>query len=72
MNNDELRQLVKIRHELRRLLPMQEAPTEVAGPCNRDTARQLLSRMRDLTAPHVTERARIESEMIRWQSVFQL
>jgi hypothetical protein len=65
MNHDELRQLVRIRHELRRLLP--EPPGD-----RQETARRLLSRMRALIAPHASEQARIEPEMVRWQSVFRV
>ena len=66
MSNDDLRQLVKIRHELRRLMPAD------SGAASRDTARDLLARMRALVAPHSTEQARIEPEVTRWRSVFQL
>ena len=65
MSHDELRQLVSIRHELRRLLPEQQGERE-------ETARRLLSRMRALVAPHASEQARIEPEMVRWQSVFRV
>lgn len=65
MSHDELRQLVNIRHELRRLLPGPQ------GDCQ-ETARRLLSRMRALVAPHAGEQARIEPEMVRWQSVFRV
>lgn len=67
MSNDDLRQLVKIRHELRRLVP-----TQGGTGGSQETARDLLTRMRALVAPHVSEQARIEPEVIRWQSVFQL
>jgi hypothetical protein len=65
MNHDELRQLVRIRHELRRLLP--EPPGD-----RQESARRLLSRMRALVAPHASEQALIEPEMVRWQSVFRV
>jgi hypothetical protein len=65
MSHDELRQLVRIRHELRRLLPDGEGDRQ-------ETARHLLSRMRALVAPHASEQARIEPEMVRWQSVFRV
>jgi hypothetical protein len=65
MNHDELRQLVRIRHELRRLLPDQQGDSQ-------ETARRLLSSMRALIAPHASEQARIEPEMVRWQSVFRV
>jgi hypothetical protein len=66
MNNDELRQIVRIRHELRRLLPTPH------GDGDRDTARQLLARMQALAAPHATEQARIQPEVTRWQARFEL
>jgi len=66
MTNDDLRQLVRIRHELRRLLPTRP------GGEDRDAARQLLARMRDLAAPNAAENARIEPELTRWQARFQL
>ena len=64
MNHDELRQLVRIRHELRGLLPGRDADVR------QESARRLLSRMRALVAPHASEQARIEPEMTRWCSVF--
>ena len=66
MNNDDLRQLVRIRHQLRRLLPTQPSDAD------RDTARQLLDSMRALAARHATEHARLEPELTRWQARFQL
>jgi hypothetical protein len=66
MNNDDLRQLVRIRHELRRLLPND------AIDADRDAARKLLARMRALAAPHATEHAHLEPELTRWQARFQL
>ena len=65
MNHDELRQLVRIRHELRRLLPEQQGDRQ-------EVAQRLLSRMRALVAPHASEQARIAPEMVRWQSVFRV
>jgi hypothetical protein len=66
MNNDELRQIVRIRHELRRLLPTPD------GDADRDTVKQLLARMQALAAPHATEHDRIAPEVTRWQARFQL
>jgi hypothetical protein len=66
MNHDELCQLVRIRHELRRLLPGGDAGER------QENARRLLCRMRALVAPHASEQARIEPEMTRWQSVFRV
>ena len=64
MTHDELRQLVKIRHELRRLLPGQD----LEG--SREAARLLLDRMRALTASHIGEQAHIEPELTRWNAAF--
>jgi hypothetical protein len=64
MNHEELRQLVKIRHELRRLLPAGNTESD------RQAARRLLDRMQALTAPHMTERAHIEPELTRWHAAF--
>ena len=66
MNHDELRQLVRIRHELRRLLPGQDAEG------SREAARRLLERMRALTAPHVSEQAYIQPELTRWNAAFRM
>jgi hypothetical protein len=65
MSHEELRQLVSIRHELRRLLPESEGNRQ-------ESARRLLSRMRALVAPHASEQERLEPEVLRWQSVFRV
>jgi hypothetical protein len=62
MNHDEVRQLIRIRHELRRLMPAND----------QNGARRLLARMRALTARDSRERASVEPEIERWQSAFQL
>ena len=78
MNHDEIRQLIRIRHELRRLMPAND----------QNAARRLLARMRALTARDSRERASVgpeqprneeaeqqrneEAEIERWQSAFQL
>ena len=62
MKHDDVRQLIRIRHELRRLRP------------NRDqrAARGLLDRMRALAAHDSRERASVEPEIERWQVAFAL
>ena len=62
MNNEDLRQLVKIRHELRKLLPNQD----------QEAATRLLARMRALTSQYASESQAIEPEMVRWQAAFRL
>ena len=62
MNHEEIRQLVRIRHELRRLAPQRDA----------DAAKRLLARMRALTARDPRESAATEPEMQRWQVAFAL
>ena len=62
MNHDEVRQLIRIRHELRRLMPNKD----------RGAASRLLARMRALTARDARERATVEPEIERWQVAFQL
>jgi hypothetical protein len=70
MNHDEIRQLIRIRHELRRLMPAND----------QNAARRLLARMRALIARDSRERASVEpeqprneeAEIERWQSAFQL
>jgi hypothetical protein len=63
MEYRELRELVRIRHELRSL-----AMTEQ----NRDTAASLLDRMRFLAARDAAEEAAVQPEVRRWQFVFGL
>jgi hypothetical protein len=62
MNHEELRQLVRIRHELRRLAPTKDT----------DAAKRLLARMRALTARDPREREATEPEVLRWQVAFAL
>ena len=62
MTDKDVRQLVRIRYELRRL----------SSEGDQAAAAKLLARMRALTAPHPTERPAIESEMLRWQVAFNL
>ena len=62
MNHDEIRQLVRARHELRRLMPDRD----------RGAASRLLALMRTLTARDARERAKLEPEIERWQVAFQL
>jgi hypothetical protein len=62
MNHDEIRQLIRIRHELRRLMPDKD----------RGAASRLLARMRALIARDARERATVEPEIERWQVAFQL
>jgi hypothetical protein len=62
MNQDEIRQLIRIRHELRRLMPGRD--------CN--AAQRLLARMRALTSRDSRERAKVEPEIERWQVAFSL
>ena len=61
MEYTELRELVRIRHELRSL-----AMTRV----DRDTAASLLDRMRRLAARDAAEEAAVKPEVQRWQFVF--
>jgi hypothetical protein len=62
MSYEEMRQLVRIRHELRRLEPEQD----------RDAAARLLSLMRSLSARDERELATVEPELQRWQVAFSL
>jgi hypothetical protein len=62
MNHDDIRQLVRIRHELRRLMPARD----------KGAATRLLARMRALTARDARERATVEPEIERWQAAFSL
>ena len=62
MEYRELRELVRIRHELRNLA--------VTG--DRDTAAPLLDRMRFLAARDAAESAAVQTEVSRWQFVFRL
>jgi hypothetical protein len=62
MNHEDLRQLVRIRHELRRLMPER----------NGEAAQRLLARMRALCATDPRERDAAEPELRRWQVAFQL
>jgi hypothetical protein len=62
MNHEELLQLVRIRHELRRLAPARDA----------DAAKRLLARMRALTARDPREKAAAEPEVRRWEVAFAL
>ena len=63
MEYRELRELVRIRHQLRSLAMSGE---------DRDTAASLLHRMRLLAARDATEGAAVEPEVQRWQFVFGL
>jgi hypothetical protein len=63
MEYRELRELVRIRHELRSLA--------LSGD-NRDTAAGLLHRMRLLAARDAAEDAAVQPEVRRWQFVFGL
>jgi hypothetical protein len=62
MEYQELRELVRIRHELRTL----------ANTGDRDTAASLLDRMRVLAARDAAESAAVQTEVQRWQFVFRL
>jgi hypothetical protein len=62
MEYAELRELVRIRHELRSL----------ATSGDRDTAASLLHRMRVLASRDAIESAAVQTEMLRWQFVFRL
>lgn len=62
MNNEEVRQLVRIRHELRRLVPERD----------QEQATRLLARMHALTARYENESLAIRPELSRWQSAFSL
>jgi hypothetical protein len=62
MEYRELRELVRIRHELRSLSTTQD----------RDTAASLLHRMRMLASRDAAENAAVQTEMSRWQFVFRL
>jgi hypothetical protein len=64
MEYRELRELVRIRHELRSLA--------LTGDENRDTAASLLDRMRLLAARDAAEDAAVQPEVRRWQFVFGL
>jgi hypothetical protein len=61
MDYRDIRELVRIRYELRSL-------TRGAG----QTAAPLLERMRNLAARDAAESAAVQTELRRWQSVFQL
>jgi hypothetical protein len=61
MEYTELRELVRIRHELRSLAMNGE---------DRDTAASLLDRMRRLAAGDAAEDAAVQPEVRRWQFVF--
>jgi hypothetical protein len=63
MEYRELRELVRIRHDLRSLAMTGE---------DRDTAASLLARMRVLAACDAIEGAAVEPELRRWQFVFGL
>jgi hypothetical protein len=63
MEYQELRELVRIRHELRSLAVKGE---------DRDTAASLLDRMRLLAARDAVENAAVQPEVRRWQFVFGL
>jgi hypothetical protein len=63
MEYRELRELVRIRHELRTLAMTGE---------DRDTAASLLDRMRLLAARDAAEDAAVQPEVRRWQFVFGL
>jgi hypothetical protein len=62
MNLDDIRQLIRIRHELRRLKPDRDG----------NTASRLIALMRALTARDCRESASVEPEIERWQVAFQL
>jgi hypothetical protein len=57
----ELREMVRIRHQLRSLAMTGE---------DRDTAASLLDRMRRLAARDAAEDAAVQPEVQRWQFVF--
>jgi hypothetical protein len=61
MDYRDIRELVRIRYELRSLT---RSAREVAGP--------LLERMRSLASRDAAESAAVQTELRRWQSVFQL
>jgi hypothetical protein len=61
MEYTEMRELVRIRHELRSL---------ATTPEDRDTAVSLLDRMRRLAARDAAEEAAVKPEVQRWQFVF--
>jgi hypothetical protein len=63
MEYQELRELVRIRHELRSLASRGDS---------RDTAASLLDRMRLLAARDAAEDAAVQPEVRRWQFVFGL
>jgi hypothetical protein len=62
MEYRDMRELVRIRHELRSL----------AHTGDRDTAATLLARMRLLAAGDAAEEAAVQPEVRRWQFVFGL
>jgi hypothetical protein len=61
MEYREIRELVRIRHELRSL---ETGAGEVAAP--------LLERMRTLASRDAAESAAVQTELRRWQSVFRI
>lgn len=61
MDYRQVRELVRIRYELRSLA---RGAGEVAAP--------LLERMRTLAAVDAAESAAVQTELLRWQSVFHL
>jgi hypothetical protein len=63
MEYRDLRELVRIRHELRNLSMTDQ---------NRDTAASLLDRMQHLAAREADEVAAVMPELLRWQFVFGL
>jgi hypothetical protein len=61
MDYRQVRELVRIRYELRSLA---RGAGEVAAP--------LLERMRTLASVDAAESAAVQTELLRWQSVFRL
>jgi len=61
MEYRDVRELVRIRYELRTL---GRGSGEVAAP--------LLERMRHLASRDAAESAAVQTELLRWQSVFQV
>ncbi len=62
MNYNDVRELVRIRHDLRTL----------AARGERGTAATLLDRMGSLAALDLVQRAEVETELRRWRFVFRL
>ena len=62
MEYREIRELVRIRHELRTLAALRAA----------DTARPLIDRMTSLAERDPIESAAVQTEVSRWRFVFRL